>query len=477
MRIGIRKLIWILAAVILMIQSIQAQSLYSSDNDSLFALFTDYIPDQAQVDSMNPRKPLWIPVIEGVGLNLALASFNAYVVKSEFAKISFKTVKHNFEIGWTTDADAFSGNMFSHPFHGSIYYNLARSSGQNYWTSMGVAAISSWQWEYFMENEPPALNDWIMTSVGGSMLGEMFYRFSNSILDESLQGAKRVWNEIGAGIFNPGRLFNRLIYGRTSRVTSAKLYEKRIVFGELGFGANNVAEGTSFENGQKNGMFTMDYTYGRLFKSGKVKPFDFFRFSMALNGGGVQPLIGQFRIYGILHGKKSNVGNGRFLWGVFQHFDYLENNVYQIGGTSVGLGIGYRSSKEGSAGFVGFLHGAAILMGGVNSEYAENHKVSFLDSARTYNMGPGAHAKLETFLRFPFGSLYLGYSFWWIHTWDGAPGDELVGMLSPKLRFKVYGRWFLGLEYLFYHTIGLYDDWPNTDVRNNEQRLFVAYSF
>ena len=57
-----RKLIWILPVIILMIQSGQAQSLYSSDDDSLFALITDYIPDQAQVDSMNPRKPLWIPV-------------------------------------------------------------------------------------------------------------------------------------------------------------------------------------------------------------------------------------------------------------------------------------------------------------------------------------------------------------------------------------------------------------------------------
>ncbi len=472
-----RKLIWILPVIILMIQSGQAQSLYSSDDDSLFALITDYIPDQTQVDSMNPRKPLWVPMVEGIGLNFGLGAFNAYVLNSEFAKISFKTVKHNFEIGWTTDADAFSGNMFSHPFHGSIYYNLSRSSGYNYWTSMGVAAFSSWQWEFFMENEPPALNDWIMTSVGGSLIGEVFYRLSNLILDESLQGAKRVWNEIGAGVFNPGRLFNRLIYGRTARVTSVKLYEKRISVGELGFGMNNVADGTSFENGQKNGMFTLDYSYGRLFRSGTFKPLDFFRFNMALNFGGVQPPISQFRIYGILYGKKSNVGDGKFLWGVFQHYDFLESNIYQIGGASVGMGIGYRSSTESSVSFVGLLHGAALLMGGVTSEYAENYKVSFLDSARTYNMGPGAHAKLETFLRFPFGSLYLGYSFWWIHTWDGAPGDELVGMLSPKLRFKVYGRWFLGLEYLFYHKIGLYDDWPNTNVRNNEQRLFVAYSF
>jgi hypothetical protein len=194
-----------LIIILSIVHTVHAQSLYSTRADSLRVLSEPYIPDPALVDSMNPRQPLWIPVVESIGLNLSLGAFNAYVTNSEFAKISFKTVKHNHEVGWFTDADGFITNMWAHPFHGSIYYNTARSSGYNYWTSLGVAAIGSWQWEFFMENEPPAFNDWIMTSFGGSMLGEMFYRFSNQILDESLQGSARFWNELGAGIFNPGR--------------------------------------------------------------------------------------------------------------------------------------------------------------------------------------------------------------------------------------------------------------------------------
>jgi hypothetical protein len=343
---------------------------------------------------------------------------------------------------------------------------------------MGIATLGSWQWEFFMENEPPALNDWIMTSVGGSMLGEMFYRLSSLILDESLHGWPRFWNELGAGVFNPGRLINRLIYGRTARRTSEKLYEKRIFYGEIGLGVSNVGEGTSLSNGKQNGILTMDFGYGRLFEMRRFKPFDFFRFNMLLNFAGDQPPIGQFRIYAMLHGENSTVGdNAKFLWGIFNHFDYLENNVYQVGGTSVGPGIGYRTPHNKSVQFIGLLHGALLLMGGANSDYASEYKVAFLDSARTYNLGPGAHAKLETFLRFSFGSLYLGYSFWWIHTWDGAPGDELIGMLSPKLRIRLYKKLFVGLEYLFYHRVGKYDDFPNRDYRNNEERLFISYAF
>ena len=475
-----KRFLVLILFVLLLFQICHAQSsLYSTRFDSLLIDDEGYVPDQALVNQFNPRKSLLIPIAESIGLNLALGAFNCYVTNSEFAKIGWKTIKHNHEIGWTTDADALLTNMFAHPFHGSIYFNTARSSGYNYWTSWGVAMVGSWQWEFFMENEPPALNDWIMTSMAGSMLGEIIYSFSKLILDESISGSSRTWNEIGAGIFNPGRLFNRLIYGRTARVTTEKLYEKRLFLGELGFGINNVAEGTDFKNGQQNGMFTVDFAYGKLFdKRGGFKPFDFFRWNLAVNFGGVQPPIGQFRIYSLLAGKATRYDNGSaFLWGFFNNYDFLENNVYEIGGVSIGPGIGYRTPPKKSLQFIGIINAALIPMGAANSDYSEEYKVSFLDSARTYNMGPGAHVRMETFLRWSWGSLYLGYSFWWIHTWDGAPGDEYIGMWSPKLRVHVYGRWFLGLEYLLYHREGKYDDYPDVSSRNNEQRLFVGYAF
>jgi hypothetical protein len=373
--------------------------------------------------------------------------------------------------------------MWAHPFHGSIYYNASRSNGYGYYTSLGIAALGSWQWEFFMENEPPALNDWIMTSVAGSMMGEVFYRFSNLIIDERATGWERIGREVGAGIFNPGRLFNRIIHGRVGRVTDEELYEIRPFVGELAFGGNNVAEGTSFESADKNGMLTLDVTYGKLFDQPKSKPFDFFRFNSAFNFGGTQPAIGQFRMYGSLLTSSSKVGEGsRVMFGLFQHYDYMENNVYQLGSVAVGAGVGYSTPSMKSTQFIAQLHGAALLMGGANSEYAEIAGVEVLDSMRTYNMGPGAHAKAELLLRLSFGSISLGYSFWWIHTWDGMPGDELIGMLQPRFRVQVYGRWFLGLEYLLYHRLGLYEENPelgieNINQRNNEQRLFIGYAF
>lgn len=465
----------IAAALVLLLLS--QTGLAQFDLNAQSELDTGFVANQALVDSLNPRKSLLIPVGEAIGMNLTLGAFNAYVTNSVFARISFKTIGENFKSGWATDADGLVTNMFAHPFHGSIYYNFARSSGYNYFASLGVAAIGSWQWEYFMENEHPALNDWVMTSVGGSLIGESFYRLSNLILDESAEGSERVWREIGAGVFNPGRLINRLFYGRTARVTSARLYDTAPSAGLLAFGMNNVAEGTNLRSGEKNGMMTFEYTYGRLFEKHSFKPMDFFRLYAAVNFS-KQPGLGQLRLYGIIYGKNTSTGGkNRFLWGVFQHFDYLENNIYQIGGTAVGLGIGYRTSPDAAVVFAGTMHGSVLLMGAANSNYAPDYKVEFLDSARTYNMGPGAQGKLDAALLWSWGSFYVGYTFWWIHTWDGAPGDELIGMWTPRLRFKVFGPWSIGLEYLLYHREGKYKLFPNVSARNNEQRLSIGYAF
>ena len=471
-----KKLIFIFLSFFLIGKSIYSQFLYSSNVDSLMNKFEEVIPDTAIVNRFNPQKPLWVPIVEGVAFNLALGGFN-YLMGSEFAKIGPATIVHNFERGWATDADGFLVNMFGHPFQGSIYYNLARSSGYNYWVSLGVTTIGSWQWEFFMESEPPAFNDWIMTSYGGSMIGEVFYNLSNLIIDESAVGAERFWRELGAGIFNPGRLFNRLISGRTSRVTNEKLYKKEHFMGEVAFGGNNVADGIDFQNGERNPMLTLDFTYGRLFKTTKINPFDFFRINSAINFA-KQPIIGQLRITNIFIGKTTKYSNNsRFMWGVWGNYDYLQNNVYQIGGVSVGFGLGYTTPRNKKIQFLTMINAGPILMGGANSEYALENNVEFLDTARSYNMGPGAMIKSESIVRFSFGSVFLGYYFWWIHTWDGAPGDEFIGMLAPKIRFRIYENWYLGLEYLLYHRLGKYENLENRNYRNNEERIFVCFAF
>lgn len=56
-------------------------------------------------------------------------SFNRITRDAEWAKISFHSWATNLENPWQWDNNAFLNNQFSHPYHGSLYFNAARTNG------------------------------------------------------------------------------------------------------------------------------------------------------------------------------------------------------------------------------------------------------------------------------------------------------------------------------------------------------------
>ena len=116
---------------------------------------------------LQPRRP-WKAALETFGLNMLVWSFDRYIVKEDWAYINGHTIKSNFKKGPVWDTDQFTTNLFSHPYHGSLYFNAARSNGMNFWQSAPFAAGGSLMWEFFMENEPPSINDMLATTFVGS---------------------------------------------------------------------------------------------------------------------------------------------------------------------------------------------------------------------------------------------------------------------------------------------------------------------
>jgi len=429
-------------------------------------------------DSLNPKKYLYIPLAETFGSNMLIWSYNKFIARADYANISWTTIKRNFSRGFAWDSDALIINQFGHPYQGSMYYNSARSAGYNYVESMAVTGMGSLMWEFFMETEPAAINDFIATTLSGAMLGEMLYRMSSRIIDESASGKKRTLLEIAAALVNPYRWLNRYSYKRTSRIHHKNIYEREPRNGELSLGMINVADGTDMRNGTKNLMLKFNYFYGQPFHGSKRKPFDYFNFHLALNFWGQEP-VGYVYSNGFLFGRELTLQHDqKLLTGIFQHYDYISNNIYTIGATSLGWGIVYRFPAVNEAELLSEMHISAILMGGANSAYAEEYYIPGVSYPyRDYNMGAGLNSKFEGTLSFPWGSLHLGYLGYWIHTLDGAPGDEIIGIFKPKFTYRIKGPWYVGFEYLFYHRTGKYADYPNIDLLNNEQRLFLSWKF
>ena len=151
--------------------------------------------------------------LEVAALDLVPWVLDRYLAKESWAYISAATVRYNVQTGFTWDNDPFSGNQASHSYHGSVYFNAARTNGFSFWESAPFAFTGSFLWEMFLENQPASINDLVNTTLGGMVWGEGEYRLANMVLDNTASGFERFLREAGGLVLNPMSGFNRLIRG------------------------------------------------------------------------------------------------------------------------------------------------------------------------------------------------------------------------------------------------------------------------
>ena len=77
------------------------------------------------------------------GINMGVWTFDRYIRKADFAYINGRTIKDNLKHGFVWDNDAMGTNMFMHPYHGSLYFNSARSNGYNFWQSDSLLSAAA----------------------------------------------------------------------------------------------------------------------------------------------------------------------------------------------------------------------------------------------------------------------------------------------------------------------------------------------
>ncbi|MEO7860940.1 MAG: DUF3943 domain-containing protein [Nitrospirales bacterium] len=156
-------------------------------------------------------------VIPGVEILAYMFLLNQYDRHFSEPKDIYRTTGNTFtqhvtDSKWVLDKDQFSVNQFLHPYGGSIYYGFARSAGLNFWESFLYSSAGSLLWELGGEKTTPSINDMIATPIGGSFLGEPFFRMA-SLLLETDDGRPGFWRELGAAVISPPTGLNRLAFG------------------------------------------------------------------------------------------------------------------------------------------------------------------------------------------------------------------------------------------------------------------------
>jgi hypothetical protein len=143
----------------------------------LLAVCCFCLQNTALVAQQTQEQKYWRPAISNAFLsNSILYVFNRYIGQFEFAMVSPESIWNNMQSPWVWDQDVFITNQFGHPYQGATYYTAARANGFNFYQSIPFVMLGSSTWEIFRENEPPSLNDFISTTLGGASLGEMLHR-------------------------------------------------------------------------------------------------------------------------------------------------------------------------------------------------------------------------------------------------------------------------------------------------------------
>ena len=334
-----------------------------------------------------------------IGMSFVVAIpwfFNRYVADDSTAVINPSTWADNIKEGFEWDHDNFKTNMFAHPYHGSLYFNAGRSNGYDFWGSAAWAWGGSFIWEMFGENNNGAINDWIATAVGGIAIGEMLHRTSLTIWDNQATGTERTLREIGGFLVNPEGGASRLFRGemrKTGRNPEGRFPSS--ISSNLNFGVRHVGEGG--RAGSSTGA-TAQYAlrYGDPFEEHE-KPFDWFQFNVTLNGRNEESSLNLAQIRAGLWSTdlhQSSTVQHKFL--IEQQFNYINNRSIESGGSSVTATFLSRWALEDDWDLVTRVAPGALLIWGVDSEYATSRSATTTSAAASPSWAARRSSRLGT---------------------------------------------------------------------------------
>jgi hypothetical protein len=435
-----------------------------SIDSTKYNIFGDLLHDDT---AYNKKYPVWIPMVEVPVFNVGVWAFDRYISNADYARISTTTWSHNIKTGWEWDSDRFGMNFLLHPYSGGLNFTSALSNGYNFWQSLPFAIGGSLMWEYFGENTLPAYNDLINTPLSGAFYGEILYRLGSNLLDDRKTGTERFFRELGAAALSPTRFLNRLMQGKLTRVTTEEVYQKEPINVEVSAGMRKVNDGSAFWTGPQNALLAVQLDYGYPMEKREWKPFDYFKARAGINIGVGRKIVENITGYGILFGKNVQSGDVDMLFGAFQHYDYFDNSIFELGTIALGAGImsKYPVFKESSI-FTNF-HLCFVPLAGNSTRLGPD-----TSQIRDYNYADGMETKLETGLNLAWASLQVTGYYYWIHTFVGTLGNDFIGIIRPRITVKLFRNINLGLEQSVFITDRFTPSLGSFHGVRTEQRIF-----
>jgi hypothetical protein len=385
-----------------------------------------------------PPRPL-LAFGEVAGINLITWSYNYYIRDMPFASVYPLTWWHNIERGFRYDQNSLFMNMLAHPYHGSAYYNSARSNGIGFGGSAAMTLLGSFLWECCGERHAMAGNDVVSTTLGGIAVGEVLYRTSSAVLSNEAVGGERFGRELAGFLLNPIRGFNRLIRGDAFTVRPNPANPADRVPGyftlSLSAGYRSVLPDDPTTVPVEGAFLGVDLAFGSAFAGQRSRPFDVFELEIGMYSG-ESNLLGSLSLRGNLITQDLDGGRGaRHVWSLVQGFEYENTSAYQAAAQTLGLRLDSLWPVAGES-WVRTRAGAGVIVfGTLDSPFGVVSAVPNGVRLRPSDYLTGLAADLEAEARLGrFTALAA-----WRSTWSGSLNHN-AGNGGRATHFLHFGR-------------------------------------
>jgi hypothetical protein len=182
----------------------------------------------------------------------------------------------------------------------------------------------------------------IATPIGGTFLGEPFFRMASLLLENS-EGKPGFWRELGAAVISPPTGFNRLVFGQKFDAIfpshQPATFMRLQAGGTLSSSSRNVSSGVE-ENGA---VADFTFSYGLPGKPGYTyqRPFDYFDFHVkAVTANFLESVNSR----GLLVGTTYAAGEStRGVWGLYGSYDYISPQVFRVSSPALSMGTTWQN--------------------------------------------------------------------------------------------------------------------------------------
>lgn len=257
------------------------------------------------------------------------------------------TIHRNLRSHWGVDDDPFRINQLGHPYQGSIYHGIARSSGLDYWESAAYTFAGSVLWEIAGEKTRPSANDQVASGIGGSFLGEALFRMANLVLERG--GGPRLWRELRAAAISPPTGFNRLAYGDDREPIfgsgGADVYSRVQLGATRAVVDHDAGNGAPVRRNDAVAEFAIDYGLPGQPGYDYRAPFDYFAFRAATStSASVESVVtrGSLFVRSLPDGERL-----RGIVGLYGGYDFLAPPTFRVSSTSLSFGTTFQWNATG----------------------------------------------------------------------------------------------------------------------------------